>query len=110
MNTSERVVSLLKMLEKEPYDSFLNYALALEYHKQGKLQEAIQLILQLLNRDENYLGAYLQIGQLLEEAGDLKEALLWYERGCVIAKVQKSTKALSELNQAIQQLNEELIE
>lgn len=110
MNASDRVVSLLKMLEKEPLDSFLNYALALEYHKQGKLQEAIQLILQLLNRDENYLGAYLQLGQLLEEAGDLKEALLWYKRGSSIAKVQKNTKTLSELNQAIQDLDEVLNE
>ena len=96
-----RKQSLLDLLEKEPDDSFLNYALALELHKEGKSNEAIDLIERLLAKDENYLGAYLQLGQLFEEAGKKKNALQIYEKGCSIAKKQNKLKALSELNQAI---------
>ena len=101
MNTSERINSLLSLLEKEPRDSFLNYALALEYHKQGNSAPAIQLIEKVIAQDENYLGAYYQLGQLHEEAGNVAEALRVYQEGCRVAERQKNHKTLSELNQAI---------
>ncbi len=100
-NASNRMKSLLEMLEKEPNDSFLNYALALEFHKQGDLQKATLLIQNVLSNDENYLGAYLQLGQLYEESGFPAKALQVYENGCAIAKQQNNRKTLGELNEAI---------
>ena len=94
------------MLEKEPKDSFLNYALALEYQKQGDLNKAIELIEKVIAHDENYLGAYLQLGQCYEECNQPAKALERYKKGCVIAKKQNNNKALSEINQAIFMLEE----
>lgn len=53
------------MLKNEPNDSFLNYALALEYGKLENVKKAIELIEALLVRDEEYLGAYYQLGKIL---------------------------------------------
>ena len=98
--------SLLTLLKEEPQDSFLNYALALELHKEGNTAEAIALIEKVIRLDENYLGAYLQLGQLYEEAGEDNAALTTYHKGALVARWQKNTKTLSELNQAILMLEE----
>ena len=101
MNSSERINSLLQLLEREPHDSFLNYALALEYHKQGNANLAIELIEKVIKVDDNYLGAYFQLGQLYEETGKGDKALVTYQKGCIVAQKQNNHKTLSELNQAI---------
>ena len=106
MNASERINSLLRLLEKEPLDSFLNYALGLEYHKQGNANLAIELIEKVIKGDQNYLGAYLQLGQLYEEVGKGDKALVTYQNGCIVAQKQNNHKTLSELNQAIFMLEE----
>lgn len=97
----DRINTLLQMLEKEPHDSFLNYALALELHKSGKIEEAIARIEGVIARDKDYLGAYLQLGQLHEETGNGNKALATYQNGTIIAQKQNNHKALSELNEAI---------
>jgi predicted Zn-dependent protease len=101
MQQSERIKSLKALLDKEPNDSFLNYAMALEMHKLGEIKRSAELMEELLFRDENYLGAYLQLGQIYEELGEKDKALEAYTKGIQIAKQQKNTKTLSELNQAI---------
>lgn len=53
----QRLAKIQEMLMQEPEDSFLNYALALEYAKTANLKKAIELIENVLKRDENYLGA-----------------------------------------------------
>lgn len=101
MNSSERIESLLQLLKGEPNDSFLNYALSLEYQKSGRVNEAIALIENLLSRDETYLGAYLQLGKMYEEQLNGDMALKTYQKGCAIAKIQNQKKALAELEEAI---------
>ena len=97
---------LLAMLKDEPYDSFLNYALALEYAKAGDLHQAINLIEAVLKRDENYLGAYYQLGKQYEMIGNMEQAVSVYTRGIVIARKQNNRKAVNELNEALQQLED----
>lgn len=101
MNSSQRIDSIIQLLEKEPNDSFLNYALSLEYHKSGRTEEAINLIEKLLLRDDSYLGAYLQLGKMYEEQLKPEKALSTYQKACTIAKLQNNNKALSELEEAI---------
>ena len=101
MQQSERIKSLTALLEKEPFDSFLNYAMALEMHKLGETKRSVEIIEELIFRDENYLGAYLQLGQIYEELQDTNKAVEAYHKGALIAMKQKNNKALSELNQAI---------
>lgn len=89
------------MLRSEPEDEFLNYALALEYAKTDDLQKAIKIIESVLHKNENYLGAYYQLGQLFEQANELAKAIETYKKGIVIAQKQKNTKTLAELHQAL---------
>ena len=95
------------MLEKEPADSFLNYALAIEYSAINEIHEAIRIITGVLQRDANYLGAYYQLGKLYEQTKEIKEAISIYKKGIDIAKQQQNNKALGELSQALMILEDE---
>ncbi|MES2592302.1 MAG: hypothetical protein V4608_10485 [Bacteroidota bacterium] len=94
------------MLKNEPNDSFLSYALALEYAKLNDTTKAIELIEELLGRDENYLGAYYQLGKYYEQTQELEKASAIYTKGLTIAKLQKNNKALGELNEALMMLED----
>lgn len=98
---SSRIDHLLELLKSEPNDSFLNYALALEYAKLDEREKAIRIIENILKRDENYLGAYYQLGQLYEQLQQLENARVTYTKGVIIARQQKNAKASGELSTAL---------
>ena len=97
---------LLEMLKTEPEDSFLNYALALEYAKSNDLLKAIELIENVLTKDENYLGAYYQLGKYYELINATEKAIATYTKGVTIAKKQNNRKAQGELSEALMMLEE----
>jgi predicted Zn-dependent protease len=99
--TLSRLQQIENMLKDEPDDSFLNYSLALEYVKINELKKAIEIIETLLKKDENYLGAYYQLGKLYEETQQPDKAITAYKKGITIAQQQTNKKAVSELNQAL---------
>ena len=94
------------MLKTEPNDSFLNYALALEDAKANDVAKAIELIENLLSKDENYLGAYYQLGKYYEQIQDIPKAISIYTKGTEVAKKIKNNKALGELNEALWMLED----
>jgi tetratricopeptide (TPR) repeat protein len=102
-----RLEQLKKMLETEPNDSFLNYALALEYAKTNDLKKAIQLIEAIIVRDKDYLGAYYELGKYYELSEQAQMAVDIYKKGIEIAIQQKNRKAQLELNEALLQLEDE---
>jgi tetratricopeptide (TPR) repeat protein len=103
---ASRIDALKEMLRKEPHDAFLNYALAIELEKENKVPEAIVIIEQVLQRDEQYLGGYYKLGKLHEAAGEKEKAIAVYQKGIAIARQQRNNKTLNELNEALQQLEE----
>ena len=103
MSTS-RLQQIQLMLKSEPNDSFLNYALALEYGKLNNLTEAIDIIENLLLNDENYLGAYYQLGKYYELIQNYEKAKSTFTKGMSIAKKQNNNKATGELFQALTML------
>ncbi len=98
---SSRLQTLQEMLLNEPYDSFLNYALALEYAKLNDLDKAVDLIEAILVRDKNYLGAYYQLGKFYEQREQKDNAIKTYQKGISVAQEQKNRKTLAELNEAL---------
>ena len=102
-----RLEQLKKMLETEPTDSFLNYALALEYAKINDLEKAILLIEEIITRDENYLGAYYQLGHYYELTMNPEKAINTYKKGIAIAVLQKNRKTQMELKEALSQLEDD---
>ncbi len=103
---TSRLEQIQEMLKNEPNDSFLNYALALEYAKIDEVKKAIELIDELLKRDENYLGAYYQLGKYYEQTEQKQNAILTYQKGILIAKQKNDRKAVGELNEALMQLED----
>lgn len=93
--------SLIEMLNKEPDDLFLNYALAVEFVAEKKYKEAENQFLKTLLLNKEYLPCYYQLGQTAEKLNNEKEALGYYHKGAELAKKQNNNKALNELNEAI---------
>lgn len=98
---STRVKQLQQMLLETPNDSFLIYALALEWIKQNKINEALEAFEKLTINDPNYLATYLFYGNLLAEVNQLTKAAEMYNKGIEVAQSQKNSKAAQELNQAL---------
>lgn len=98
---NERLKLIKEMLETNPEDSFLKYAAALEYEKEGDRKAAIALIEDLLAKDETYLGGYYKLGKLYEEEGKEKEAIKIYRRGLDVSKKSTDLKTEGELTEAL---------
>lgn len=99
--TNKRIELLLEMLDNTPDDTFLNYALALEYAKEERTQEAIKLLEKLIKRSKTYVPSYYQLGKLYEQTGNFENAIEIYKKGMAIAEEQKDFKTIGELEEAL---------
>jgi tetratricopeptide (TPR) repeat protein len=107
MNRKERIDLLNSMLEKEPGDLFLNYALGLEYAKDiATVSDAESQFKIVLGLDKNYIPAYYQLGKLLETLLRKPEAMECYTAGLEKARELKDNKAAGEFSEAIFMLEE----
>lgn len=105
MNT-ERLAKLQEMIEQKPGDAFLWYAVALEYAQAGNAHEAIARLMKVLEKFPEYLPAYYQLAQLLENTGQSVEAREVYKQGIVLAEKQNDLKTYRELQTALQLLED----
>jgi Tfp pilus assembly protein PilF len=78
---SSRMEKLRLMLEKSPGDTFLLYAVALEYRKSGDPKSAVEYLDKVIQHDWGYCYAYHQKGQILESQGDIDAAKEAYHQG-----------------------------
>lgn len=92
------------MLQTSPNDNFLRHALALEWIKEGKDEEAKPLFLTILNESPDYVGSYYHLAKLLERNGETEAAIQWYEKGMKAAKEAKDNHAYNELQSAHEDL------
>lgn len=97
-----RIAQILQMLEEDPSDQFLQYALALELKKDGRMEEAIKVLNDLSNE---YLPKYYQLGKLLEENDKIDMALEVYKLGESLARKTGDLKTANELAEAIWMLD-----
>jgi tetratricopeptide (TPR) repeat protein len=95
------------MLKTDPNDSFLTYALALEYEKAGDLKKAIEVIKELTKTDPDYLGAYYKLGQLFEATKKMSQAIDIYTHGIKLATEKNDNKAKGELEEALWLIEDE---
>lgn len=100
----DRIEKLKEFLASSPEDNFIQHALAMEYIKLGKEQEAQILLEKLLNRDEKYVGSYYHLARLLERTGKKEDAIRWYEKGMQISKEAGDMHAFNELRSAYDDL------
>lgn len=99
-----RIDKIKEMLAQSGRDSFLEHALALEYIKLEKQQEALDVFTDLLRNNPDYLGSYYHLGKLYEALGQKDEALITYEKGMELAKSVKDMHSFNELRGAYDEL------
>lgn len=101
---NKRLAMLQKLVASGAADSFTRYALALEYRKEKRTEEALATFTELRDKDAEYLPMYLMAGQLLIDAGRGGEARPWLEAGIALAQRKGETKAVAELTAALELL------
>ena len=95
-----RLQQLQQMLEQEPKDEFLQYAIAIEYFSANNFEKALTCFKSILNSNPDYLAVYYQTGKCLEELKRPEEARDIYTRGIELAQKQSKIKTLNELKEA----------
>ncbi|MFT4805024.1 MAG: tetratricopeptide (TPR) repeat protein [Psychroserpens sp.] len=101
-----RIEQLQEFLNEDSNDSFLRYALALEYVRVDKNDTARDCFLKLIKDDENYIATYYQLGKLYESLNDSEKAREIYKKGIKIAQKSENKKTLLELQEAYNMLIE----
>src|SRR5688572_18394897 len=85
-------------------DSFALYGLAMEYRKEGRIDDAIATFDKLKAKDPDYVPMYLMAGQTLIDAGRSADARNWLETGIAVAQRKGDSHALGELESAFASL------
>ena len=100
----DRIEMLKRYIDEDPEDSFSRYALSLEYIRLNNFPEAKRILSELMFKDPDYLASYYQMGKLNESTGSIDEAAYVYQKGMVLARLQKNQHTFNELEGALKQL------
>ncbi len=92
-----RLQQLFSLLEQNPKDSFVRFALAKEYENTGDHEKALEFYLNLLKDDPDYVGAYFHLAELYAQGNQTEEAMKIYNTGIQVAQKLSDHHALSEL-------------
>ena len=101
---NKRLEMLSQLVESGHADSFARYALALEYRKAGRNDEALAAFEALRTADPDYLAMYYMAGQLLLDTDQEDQARDWLEAGVEVARRQGESKTLGELEAALAEI------
>jgi Tfp pilus assembly protein PilF len=99
-----RIAILTGFLEQDPRDSFSRYALALEYVKAERPEDARREFETVLSNDPGYLATYLQLGQLYRTMNLLHEAEKTLRSGIAVAVAARDGHTQGELEGALEEL------
>ncbi len=97
---NSRIIQLKEFLKEEPNDSFLIYALSLEYVKENNVDLAIETLLELHQKNVAYLAVYYQLGKLYQSIDEIEKATTFFDRGMEVAEKEGNMKTFSELKEA----------
>jgi predicted Zn-dependent protease len=95
---------LQAMLENDPDDQFLRYALAMEWDKEGATDPSLELLTRLTCDDPPHVPAYFMAGQILARASRLSESRTFLRDGIEQARQQGDTHAAGEMREFLTSL------
>lgn len=101
MSNLDRIQLLRQFTEEEPENPFNWYALAIEFRESDQ-EEAYSLFAKLLSEHPTYLATYFPAAHHYAEMGEILQSKVIFENGISLAREQKNTKALQELQNAYQ--------
>jgi len=87
-----------EMLATEPGDTFLRYALAMEFASEGQLEEAVDRLRALIRDVPHYVPAYFQAAQCTLRNGDSDSAAELLRGGIITARAQSDMHAVDEMS------------
>ena len=97
MATMSRRAQIEQLLAEDPNDLFLQYSLALEYEKEGAVDEALKRLGALMRNDPPYVAAFHMAGQIYAKAGRLEEARRVLREGIEAARDQQRQHDAAEM-------------
>ena len=103
---TNRLEEIKAILEQNPSDPFVRYALALEYKNLGMHEQAHQTFTELEKLHPEYVPAYLMHGNLLVQMKQKQQARQIFQMGILRSQTARNQHALGELNQALEQLSD----
>ena len=92
-----RLSELEVMLDHNPDDPFIIYALAREYEQNLATMQALLMYEHLVTEHPNYIGTYYHYAKLLYAARNEKEGTRMLERGIEWGIKEKDMHAVSEM-------------
>tara|TARA_Y100000385_G_C13094018_1_gene640224 strand:- start:2008 stop:2325 length:318 start_codon:yes stop_codon:yes gene_type:complete len=95
-----RLEQLKVMSAEDPNDSFIRFAIAMEYKTDENFEEAISFFEKLKELDAKYIGLYYHLAECYVEMEDEKKALTIYKEGIKLAEDQNDQHAKAELMNA----------
>lgn len=101
-----RLDQILKMLEATPKDTFLRYALAMEYRSLGEPEPAAENFLQLIGQQPPHVPSFFMYSQLLVETGEIEQARGILRDGIEQARAQGDAHAAGEMSQFLADLGQ----
>jgi tetratricopeptide (TPR) repeat protein len=106
--SNDRLQQLRDMLQEEPGDPFLRYAIALELNRDGATEQAILDLERLLRDMPGHIASYYQLAMMLAELGRLQDAVDCCEAGMLQCLVAGDRKARAELAALRENLEDEM--
>ena len=103
----DRLEFVTSMYRKNPTDSFLAFAAAVEHQMAGNRKRAIEICESIIEEDPNYVDAYYKLGKMFENSNRIEKAKTAYKAGKIIASKSKNEKSIGELTEALMILDED---
>jgi Flp pilus assembly protein TadD len=97
MSGTDRLSSLMAMLEGDPDDAFCLYGVAQEHAKADRLQDAIAWFERLLQAHPDHAYGHYHLAKVLERSGRMAEAEATLRCGLEVARRVGDAKAAGEL-------------
>lgn len=97
MTGQNRKQQIEALLQEDPHDPFLRYALAMEYVSSGDDASAVEHFTKLLREHPDYVPGYMQFGQTLSRLNRLDQARQVFEQGIAAALRTGDAHAAEEM-------------
>jgi len=101
---NSRIEQIKAFLKDSPEDSFLNYALAIEYIGLQDFKGAKALFEKLLINAPDYTATYYHYGKLLLKEGEKEKAMEIFTTGIKHAEQNKELHTTAELRSALNEI------
>lgn len=102
--TATRRQKIEAMLQDDPSDTFLNYALASELKNDGDIEACLQRLSQLTQISPPYIPAFFMAGRVLAEVSRISEARSALRDGIEEARRQGDFHAAGEMAELLAEL------